>query len=110
MAITILKGVASFIRSHASPPYKSPNEENAPSSRTSKGSSLNKERSNKRALRDGEDVGLSKGSTWHIPYFPFPLDLWPPSAVIDLLAPSRFVFHPWVKAEVHEPRWEHWGL
>ena len=75
MAITIFKGVASFTRSHASPPYKYPNEENAPSSRTSKGSSLNKERSNKRASRDGEDVGLSKGSTWHIPYFPFPLDL-----------------------------------
>ena len=84
----------------------SPKEDNAPSSRNSKGTSSNKEGSDKRASRDGSDVDLSKGDSVNILAFPFPL------VCVAFLyygrSPrhSKGVLRPWVELEVHEPQLE----
>ena len=48
-------------------------EEKAPSSRSSMGISSYKEKLNRRALKDGEDVDFSKGDSIYILAFPFPM-------------------------------------
>ena len=78
MEAVILKGVASFKSSYfiASPPYTAPNKESTSLFESFRSGSLNNERLDISASREGGDVSLSpnEGAPEDVTTFPFPFD------------------------------------